>query len=180
MFQRARVCALTMCLWSCLIIMVVSNIVSVSFSTVLKRQVSPEELQTPGGPFLKKTFTVGHTQIHTCTHTHTRKKTQTKTTSAWMSPPMLRGHIFPPHTHTYRYISTSGTSTHTLFFFSICTLSQITWSPHWHKSLSSRNHKSLTDANFGSGQILTVCIQNSNYSYMYKMNRVFFPKIIPK
>lgn len=122
----------------------------------------------------------GHSQIHTCTHTHTRKKTQTKTTSAWMSPPMLRGHIFPPHTHTYRYISTSGTSTPTLFFFSICTLSQITWSPHWHKSLSSRNHKSLTDANFGSGQILTVCIQNSNYSYMYKMNRVFFPKIIPK
>uniref|UniRef100_A0A3Q3ELL1 DEP domain containing MTOR-interacting protein n=1 Tax=Labrus bergylta TaxID=56723 RepID=A0A3Q3ELL1_9LABR len=26
--------------------------------SVLKRQVSPEELQTPGGPFLKKTFTI--------------------------------------------------------------------------------------------------------------------------
>lgn len=33
----------------------------VFLSTVLKRQVSPEELQSPGGPFLKKTFTVrGH------------------------------------------------------------------------------------------------------------------------
>ncbi|GLD74126.1 DEP domain-containing mTOR-interacting protein isoform X3 [Lates japonicus] len=25
---------------------------------LLKRQVSPEELQTPGGPFIKKTFTI--------------------------------------------------------------------------------------------------------------------------
>ncbi|TKS81851.1 DEP domain-containing mTOR-interacting protein [Collichthys lucidus] len=33
--------------------------------SVLKRQVSPEELQTPGGPFLKKTFTVGHAHTHT-------------------------------------------------------------------------------------------------------------------
>ncbi|XP_061631465.1 DEP domain-containing mTOR-interacting protein isoform X4 [Phyllopteryx taeniolatus] len=29
-----------------------------SFLSVLKRHVSPEELQTPGGPFLKKTFTI--------------------------------------------------------------------------------------------------------------------------
>lgn len=35
--------------------------------SVLKRQVSPEELQRPGGPFIKKTFTVGHTQTHTRT-----------------------------------------------------------------------------------------------------------------
>lgn len=34
--------------------------------TVLKRQVSPEELQAPGGPYIKKTFTVSHT--HTRTH----------------------------------------------------------------------------------------------------------------
>ncbi|XP_064803011.1 DEP domain-containing mTOR-interacting protein-like [Oncorhynchus masou masou] len=26
--------------------------------SVLKRQVSPEELQTPGGPYIKKTFTI--------------------------------------------------------------------------------------------------------------------------
>lgn len=34
--------------------------------TVLKRQVSPEELQTPGGRFIKKTFTVGlaHTALY--------------------------------------------------------------------------------------------------------------------
>ncbi|XP_045552626.1 DEP domain-containing mTOR-interacting protein isoform X2 [Salmo salar] len=29
-----------------------------SFLSVLKRQVSPEELQTPGGPYIKKTFTI--------------------------------------------------------------------------------------------------------------------------
>jgi len=34
--------------------------------TVLKRQVSPEELQAPGGPYIKKTFTVSHTHTHTC------------------------------------------------------------------------------------------------------------------
>lgn len=33
-------------------------------SPVLKRQVSPEELQTPGGPFLKKTFTVNTVNTH--------------------------------------------------------------------------------------------------------------------
>jgi len=31
--------------------------------TVLKRQVSPEELQAPGGPYIKKTFTVSHTHM---------------------------------------------------------------------------------------------------------------------
>ncbi|KAM4579910.1 DEP domain-containing mTOR-interacting protein isoform 3-T3 [Odontesthes bonariensis] len=38
--------------------------------SVLKRQVSPEELQSPGGPFVKKTFTVGntHTQAHVPSH----------------------------------------------------------------------------------------------------------------
>lgn len=32
--------------------------------TVLKRQVSPEELQAPGGPYIKKTFTVRQTHTH--------------------------------------------------------------------------------------------------------------------
>ncbi|MEQ2294938.1 hypothetical protein AMECASPLE_008969 [Ameca splendens] len=40
----------------CLIVTVCC--VDVSFSTVVKRQVTPEELLTPGGPFIKKTFTI--------------------------------------------------------------------------------------------------------------------------
>lgn len=52
-------------------------------STVLKRQVSPEELQTPGGPFLKKTFTVSSDRfwsMQTSTGAETRIKSNTLTT----------------------------------------------------------------------------------------------------
>lgn len=51
-------------------------------STVLKRQVSPEELQTPGGPFLKKTFTVSSDRFfgtlqnkHECAETRVESHT---------------------------------------------------------------------------------------------------------